>query len=257
MPNDDIPHKVYEGGALLTDPDGLEKTLRVFKTRIDGQENDGLTLDARVGALEDRATDTENDIGVLVDRAVALEDRVDDAEADIVVLDSRAASLENDVSDVQSAVSDLSIELGTVDGRIGGVESRLDNLESIPIVLGPYEITLCGGRQTSETSPVTFAKRAIILGNYHLAGRVIKFKAWLETSDAAATCHLLLYNATTLATIHEFTSTETEGEWKEFTLTPGTIPETETKLNLRLWRSGGLANDIVSYNSAIVEMTYP
>lgn len=122
---------------------------------------------------------------------------------------------------------------------------------------GPSEIILCAGHETEESTPVVFAVREINMSEFPLTGRVITFSAWLETSDAAATANLELFNKTDFSTVHTFTSNSTAGELKTAVIAAGVMPEASKVYSLRLWRTGGTPDDLVGYKSSILEISFP
>jgi hypothetical protein len=95
------------------------------------------------------------------------------------------------------------------------------------------------------------------MSEFPLSGRVVTFSAWLETSNAAATANLELFNETDNSTVHTFTSTATAGELKTTTIAGGVLPEASKVYSLRLWRTGGSPDDLVGYKSSVLEISFP
>jgi hypothetical protein len=140
----------------------------------------------------------------------------------------------------------------------GEVTSQLKKVEVFAANVGaPSEASFVAGKQTtSETTNVTISTRKFNPSGYNPNNRVITFLAWLRaTSGATAT--LELYNLTTAATVHTFTSTSAVGELKSQVLTvPTNLPNSSNNYELRLKRTGGSPGDTVECHSAYMEISY-
>lgn len=121
----------------------------------------------------------------------------------------------------------------------------------------PSEASFVAGKQsTSSATNVTIASRTFNPAVYNSTGRVITWRAWMRvTSGATAT--LELYNLTTAATVHTFTSTSSVGEAKSQVFTvPTDLPNSLNSYELRLKRTGGIGTDVAECFSALLEISY-
>jgi len=140
----------------------------------------------------------------------------------------------------------------------GEIHSDLEKIEEFAANLKtPGEAQFVAGKQaTTETTNVTIATRRFNPGVFSANNRVITFLAWLRAT-AGATASLELWNLTTAATVHTFTSTSSVGELKSQVLTvPANLPNSTNNYELRLKRTGGSSGDTVECHSAYLEISY-